>query len=347
MAAAAGSEVVGTARFEYRSDHGTLHMRELMASLRDDRGGSPPFKAFTDFPVFNARLAGAELDSHGFCLLPHASREAWRADRYAVADRYAEEVCELLQQATGADHVFRANPQPVIRVESAVAGQAGPALFVHSDFTHDHKDALVAAVEALQSNPEPPNVRNVVAQQIEATGLTAADVRESRVVMLNTWRPVMEEPLQRYPLAVADCRTVKDGEVLGARASACLPACLPVCLCACCCRFRLCGPPLSSAVSHHALLLRVTVLARCEPESLSTSDIPRRCGVVFSSSNRRERLHPQHGAQVVHLPGANKRRAAAVRRFRLCSSTRLHTDGAQQFRSRRGRFGGGGAQSLS
>ena len=57
-----------------------------------------------------------------------------------------------------------------------------------------------------------------VAQQIVATGLSADDIRESRVVMLNAWRPIMAEPLQRFPIAVCDCRSVKEGEVLGGRA---------------------------------------------------------------------------------------------------------------------------------
>ena len=208
------------AGFGYRADHGTLSMREFASQLRESNGS--PWKAFSEFPVFNARPARATLDSHGFCLVPHTTREDWRADREAVVRRFAEEVVEVVRQVTGADHVFMANPQPVIRVESAGSGQAGPVLFVHTDFTREHKTTLVGAVEDLQSenSDRKPARPDAVAQQIAEAGLTAEDVRNSRVVMLNTWRPVMSEPLRRFPLAVTDCRSIDDGDVLGARTSA-------------------------------------------------------------------------------------------------------------------------------
>ena len=224
MATDAG--VVATVGFRYRADHGTQDMRAFMTSLREaagrDNGGrgavAEAFVPFSEFAVHNARLEGPELETHGFTLVPHPTAEDWRADPQAVREGFGDDVVEFVRGMCTADDVFMQGG-PVVRSEAAQQERrvAGPALFTHTDFQPDHKDTLVSAVEALAGSDSAPERPDPVAEQIVAAGLSADDIRESRVVMLNTWRPIMAQPLQRFPLALCDCRSVQDGEVLGAR----------------------------------------------------------------------------------------------------------------------------------
>ena len=39
-------------------------------------------------------------------------------------------------------------------------------------------------------------------------GVTEQTLRDSRMLMVNTWRPVNDEPVQRFPLAITDRKTI-------------------------------------------------------------------------------------------------------------------------------------------
>ena len=83
------------------------------------------------------------------------------------------------------------------------------AWYLHLRFAHEWSmpkaiflSWLLAGVEYSVMVPA-----NRIGDQL--AGLSADDIRESRVVMLNTWRPIMAQPLQRFPLALCDCRSVR------------------------------------------------------------------------------------------------------------------------------------------
>ena len=82
---------------------------------------------------------------------------------------------------------------------------------MHNDFTNIYGDALIRSFE----QEDGVTFGNV--DEMKAAGVTEEVMRNSRLVMVNTWRSVSDEPLQRNPLAVCDVRTVGLDELVASR----------------------------------------------------------------------------------------------------------------------------------
>lgn len=139
------------------------------------------------------------LDTHGFQLVRHASRESTFSDEAALKKEYFAEMEQLYREVTGASEVFifghrvRRGPSHWHSLGEGNAANRGPLHRVHVDQSYD--GALLVAQKHL---PE---------AQREA-------LLRRRFQIVNIWRPIRE--VRKDPLAVADARSVRDEDLAAA-----------------------------------------------------------------------------------------------------------------------------------
>jgi hypothetical protein len=140
--------------------------------------------------VRNARLAGPfTLDDHGFCLSVHPTPITdWEAN-YGRDSPYADAVCEIVKQLTGADMVIPMGG--MIRSSGLTSPTVQPpAAEAHVDFTTRSANRLA---ETLYSKARP-----------EGAGY-------DRFIAFSLWR-ALSPPPQDMPLALCEGGSVRDDE---------------------------------------------------------------------------------------------------------------------------------------
>jgi len=152
-----------------------------------------------------------QLDTSGFvCLVHTSSIEDWD-DMSHVQDRYRDEMAKLVGDLVGTDRAFTAAvvSRTCGKLES---GQRGPVLNVHNDFTEGLKEEL--ASEFLSPGSGNPVFVGEVVQQMRRAGVTEQELRCLRIIVVNVWRNIGEQPLIDCPLAVCDRRSVSQDDLI-------------------------------------------------------------------------------------------------------------------------------------
>ena len=178
---------------------------ELVGSNRD----------LVEMPVHDARtLENPSLHSNGFELLHHRSVVTdWQDDRQVSGIYYAE-IEGLVKELTGARHAFsnnhlRRQSEPPIGGNGPLArlmsGSRGPVQAVHNDFAEGYGEAIIRTV-ASGGTPHTQTF-GLTTPMIDA-GITEDELRRSRMLVINTWRSVIADPVEKYPIALVDRRTV-------------------------------------------------------------------------------------------------------------------------------------------
>ncbi|KAL2259719.1 hypothetical protein VTK26DRAFT_6510 [Humicola hyalothermophila] len=143
-------------------------------------------------------ISGSEknytLDSHGFQIVQHASKEKQFLDEEAIRSEYYRETEQLLKDVTGAsrvlifDHTIRRQPGSEFRSGPI----RGPVRGVHID------QSYAASVN---------RVRYHLPDEAE-------QLLQKRFQIINVWRPI--KTIFKDPLAVTDANTVSDSDLLPA-----------------------------------------------------------------------------------------------------------------------------------
>ena len=187
---------------------------EFEAALEARRRLEAGTRHSVEMTVRNARLLeDASLDGCGFQLERHVSNVTdWDDDRQ-LADIYYAEIDDLVKRVTGATHTFsnnhlRRQSEPDVggsALAKLMAQSRGPVQSAHNDFTESYGEGIIRTV----ANGGVPHTQTFgLTEAILEAGISAAELRGSRMLVINTWRAVGPEPLQRFPLAVVDRRTV-------------------------------------------------------------------------------------------------------------------------------------------
>ncbi|KAJ9138419.1 High-affinity methionine permease [Pleurostoma richardsiae] len=175
---------------------------------KDPGDGSPPAPAYVGKPETYDRpyitqevvikdISGHEddytLDSHGFRIYKHESKEKDFLDDEKIKAEYYPETEQLLKDATGAsrififDHTIRRQTKDE---RSAGAQLRGPVLRVHIDQSY-------SASENRVSHHLPDE---------------ADELLRKRFQIINVWRPI--KTIYKDPLAVADANSVPDSDLV-------------------------------------------------------------------------------------------------------------------------------------
>ena len=167
-----------------------------------------------EMPVHDARLLEATtLHGNGFQLVRHRSRVTDWDDDDQLNSVYYDEICGVVQEVTGATHTFsnnhlRRQSEPPVGGNGPLAHlmyqSRGPVSYVHNDFTDSYGEGIIRTVESGVPHTQTFGMTDAI---LEA-GVSAQELRQSRMLVVNTWRAVNGEPLQRLPLAVADRSTI-------------------------------------------------------------------------------------------------------------------------------------------
>jgi hypothetical protein len=169
----------------------------------------------------------SRLHSAGFALIPHCSsvpvEELSRMGKLQAQEYYTE-LLELAKTQLLPD-LGQSAPVEVrafcnthlVRSELA-AGSTGsgdadePLTFVHNDFTSFYKEVVLSSYEGSDYGTNEVDGFHPAGdcrEEMRRAGLTVEQLRESRIVVLNTWRSIgTKGPLRRKPLAVCDLRTL-------------------------------------------------------------------------------------------------------------------------------------------
>ncbi|KAL2019170.1 hypothetical protein VTK56DRAFT_10042 [Thermocarpiscus australiensis] len=188
------------------------NVHTVLHYYRDPEDGSPPAPYYINVPYDQQRnlrprveqsvvvtdIAGSEdqytLDSHGFQIVRHESKEKEFRDDDKIKNEYYPEVEQLLKDATGAtrvfifDHTIRRQPDP----DADKPGARGPVRSVHIDQSYG------AAVE---------RVRYHLPDEAE-------QLLQKRFQIINVWRPI--KTILKDPLGVADANSVPDSDLVPA-----------------------------------------------------------------------------------------------------------------------------------
>jgi hypothetical protein len=164
--------------------------------------------------VRNARLLeDASLDGCGFQLERHESNVTDWTDEHQIAGIYYAEINDLVKRVTGASHTFSNNhllreTEPEVGgnpLAKLMAQSRGAIHNVHNDFAESYGEGIIRTVA---SGGVPHTQTFGLTEAVLEAGISEAELRRSRLLVINTWRSTGSEPLRRLPLAVADRRSV-------------------------------------------------------------------------------------------------------------------------------------------
>ena len=139
-----------------------------------------------DVRVHDARQAETSFEEQGFALVKH-STDVDFTDKDDFERRYYPQVCSLVKELTGASEVFAF--MGILRGGEDAKG-GGPALSAHVDFNGP-------ALKFWLSKLAPDR---------------AEELASKRLVNINVWRGTI--PVENYPLAVCDSRSVDKSDFL-------------------------------------------------------------------------------------------------------------------------------------
>jgi hypothetical protein len=147
---------------------------------------------------------GVTLDDHGVQLVDHKWEHIDYYDNSAVLTDYYPECCRLVQEMTGAaqvvafDHNVRSNKP---KVGSLTGGNKvqGPAGGVHADYS------LTSAPKRVRDLSMPLGRNDTLRAVMDEPPIAAHEVDsllEGRYAIINVWRNIATEPVQKWPLGV-------------------------------------------------------------------------------------------------------------------------------------------------
>jgi hypothetical protein len=176
-----------------------------------------------------AKSAASMLHSTGFTAVPHLSsipRRALSSMDTQQAQQYYSEIINLVKsqllpvmqaRSSAAFEVRGFCNSHLIRMERAAGSEGSggadePLTFVHNDFTSLYKTVVLSSYAGGgdgSNEVDGFHPARDCRKEMQEAGLTLTQLRESRILVLNTWRSIgAGHGLRRKPLAVCDMRTL-------------------------------------------------------------------------------------------------------------------------------------------
>lgn len=231
--ASAGTITAVAGRFNYQapSVESSLVRNGKVGTKRGADGGDSRLFGTdwcpTQVPVLSARPPSPlhpspSLAAEGFELRHHDSGEMDLRNEEHIVHQYYPSVCELVKQATGATRVVAFDHN--VRCASGQAAGAqikggssvqGPAHLVHTDYT------TTSAPTRLAQLAQPARLNDTWGPLV-GEGQPLVDPEEAaralakggRFAIINTWRNIQPEPIEKFPLAVCSAKTVTTEDLI-------------------------------------------------------------------------------------------------------------------------------------
>eukprot|EP00756_Hemistasia_phaeocysticola_P066557 Hpha_TRINITY_DN9319_c0_g1::TRINITY_DN9319_c0_g1_i1::g.26022::m.26022 len=171
--------------------------------------------------IRNARLYNPTMDQEGYQLVRQPSPAVDFFNHDQVLREFYPLACELVKRHTGASQVFAFdhNLRSAQGCRSRKQTTGGvtvqpPAHVVHGDYT------LTSAPERLRQLSGPPGQNDTMKPLLGDKPLIDPDLAEralspgGRYAFINVWRSTRPEPVETYPLAMADARSFAPGDLV-------------------------------------------------------------------------------------------------------------------------------------
>lgn len=145
------------------------------------------------------------LDTRGFLLQSHTSAMTDFWDQQSILDVHYPEMQRFSEKLTGCNRTAVA----AHALRGGVTAMGRPAAyFVHNDFSDRLKplyQELIAAGE-----------KNVITDPVDegGMGLTSDEFNRGRLAVMNYWRPMQREPLQRNHMAIIDSTSMQGDDIV-------------------------------------------------------------------------------------------------------------------------------------
>jgi hypothetical protein len=145
------------------------------------------------------------LDTRGMLLNAHSSAVTDFWDQEQITSVHYPEMQRFSQQLTACDRTAVA--AHALRGVATEMGRPA-AFFVHNDFSDRLKELYLELIDGGE--------RTIVSDPCEdgGLGISADELRTGRLCVINYWRPMSAQPLQRHHLAVIDSTTMQGEEVV-------------------------------------------------------------------------------------------------------------------------------------
>ena len=210
----------------------SLYRNGKVFTYRDSHGNDSAFKGAEmtrqNVVINNARAndkdtIGPQLEREGFELLnrPLQDSDLSFFDQQQLLQKYYPECESIVQQATGATHVFAfdhnvrsGHKKDQKQTENAQAVQQ-PIQYVHGDYT------LASAPQRLLDLASPPRTNDTLRSILgEDKSLLTNDFvshvldNNKRFVIINVWRNIASSPVVSNPLALCDGQTMSQSDLV-------------------------------------------------------------------------------------------------------------------------------------
>ena len=187
-------------------------LREIPLTIEEGGAQLVSAPSAVDFSSDEFRDASVRQDRHGN---PGYTAPSSHQMYYREVEQLARDLLgPSVVHAFCTSHIIRdTNGSEAVNTEGK---NSGPIKTVHNDFTEEYGPVMK---ERLTTHPAKSArfYREQLRQQHGGLQFTTGEIAEYRLVVLNTWRPITEEPLRREPLAVCDNRTIKKSDLLKVR----------------------------------------------------------------------------------------------------------------------------------
>lgn len=151
------------------------------------------------------------IHTTGFLLRSHKSAVTDWDSEAQLSSIYHKEMAQLVKHETGASHVFcgdhairRPKGEMDTPLKKIFAAAVGAATFVHNDFTEIFGESVIQQHITGKTHTHVFGMMD----EFKEANVTEELLRNSRIMVINTWRSISPYPMGRLPLAVCDKRSV-------------------------------------------------------------------------------------------------------------------------------------------
>ena len=167
--------------------------------------------------VHNGRLlTNTSLFTNGFVLRRSSVDFAEWDDPKSVRERYYNAAVQLVRKEVGAtrawcgEHIVRSSAALQVKWSKLFAVATSPLAAVHNDFVEAYDETFRRSYRG----DDGANVNQFgVFDHMRRDGVTLEELENSRILVVNVWRNIADEPVKRFPLALCDRRTVTQDEL--------------------------------------------------------------------------------------------------------------------------------------
>lgn len=197
---------------------GTVYTRRDLSGSDGEFIGTDPKPV--EVEITNGRGRDITLDQNGFCLVADEAPAVDFFNDKEVLEKYYTACEELVMKVTGAsrvlafDHNLRAKQRKLAGARLAGGNAVQEPLVgygVHNDYT------ATSSVNRVRQLAQPPKSNDTLRASGEGSRIAPAELDSllsGRWAFFNVWRNVASEPVERFPLAAADARTVAKDDLV-------------------------------------------------------------------------------------------------------------------------------------